>query len=69
MPRRLKDYLIILRIGVCLSTSVPAERTAPEQEALLGRAGAVKLDTPLNKRQRQWVQNKRELILGTSAPD
>ncbi|MFK3823920.1 transporter substrate-binding domain-containing protein [Pseudomonas yamanorum] len=69
MPRRLKDYLIILSIGVCLSTAVPAEQTAPEQYALLGRAGAVQLDTSLNKTQRQWLQNKRELILGTSAPD
>ncbi|WP_226477235.1 transporter substrate-binding domain-containing protein [Pseudomonas sp. MWU16-30323] len=69
MPRRIKDYLIILSIGVCLSTAVPAEQTAPEPYALLGRAGAVQLDTPLNKTQRQWLQNKRELILGTSAPD
>src|SRR5471030_1670000 len=69
MPRRLKDYLIILSIGMCISTAVPAEHTVPEQYALLGRAGAVQLDTPLNKTQRQWLQNKRELILGTAAPD
>ncbi|NNA89671.1 transporter substrate-binding domain-containing protein [Pseudomonas gessardii] len=69
MPRRLKDYLIILSTGLCLSTAVPATQTAPERYSLLSRAGIVQLDTQLNPTQRQWLQNKRELVLGTSTPD
>ena len=69
MPRRLKDYLIILSTGLCLSTAVPATQTAPERYALLSRAGIVQLDTQLTPTQRHWLQNKRELLLGASTPD
>ncbi|WP_324745075.1 transporter substrate-binding domain-containing protein [Pseudomonas veronii] len=69
MPRHIKDYLIILSAGVCLSTSVLAAQTEPEHFTLLSRAGAVQLDTQLDKTQRQWLQNKRELVLGAAAPD
>ncbi|WP_289140508.1 transporter substrate-binding domain-containing protein [uncultured Pseudomonas sp.] len=69
MPRRLKDYLIILSTGLCLSTAVPAAQTAPERYALLSRAGIVQLDTQLTPTQRHWLQNKRELLLGASTPD
>ncbi|MGL6000304.1 MAG: transporter substrate-binding domain-containing protein [Pseudomonas proteolytica] len=69
MPRRLKDYLIILSIGLCLSTAVPATQTAPERYSLLSRAGIAQLDVQLDPTQRQWLQNKRELVLGTSIPD
>ena len=69
MPRRLKDYLIILSTGLCLSTAVPATQTAPERYSLLSRAGIVQLDVQLDPAQRQWLQNKRELVLGTSIPN
>ncbi len=70
MPRRIKDYLIILSAGLCFSTVVLAEHpTKPEHFNLLSRAGSVQLDTQFDKAQRQWLQNKRELVLGTSAPD
>jgi len=69
MPRRIKDYLIIFSIGMCFSTAVSSDQTAPEQYTLLSRAGSVQLETSLNKTQRQWLQNKRRLILGTSAAD
>ncbi|WP_448652291.1 transporter substrate-binding domain-containing protein [Pseudomonas fluorescens] len=70
MPRCIKDYLIILIAGVCFSTTVPATpQTGPEHFTLLSRAGAVQLDVQLDKVQRQWLQNKRELVLGTAAPD
>ncbi len=69
MPRRLKDYLIILSAGLCLSTAVPATQSTPERYSLLSRAGIVQLDTQLDPIQRQWLQKKRELVLGTSAPD
>ncbi len=69
MPRCIKDYLIILSTGVCLSTTVLAASTPSEHYNLLSRAGNVQLDTPLDRTQRQWLQNKRELVLGTAAPD
>ncbi|MCF8971765.1 transporter substrate-binding domain-containing protein, partial [Pseudomonas edaphica] len=70
MPRRIKDYLIILLAGLCLSTTVPAApQIGPEHFTLLSRAGTVQLDIQLDKTQRQWLMYKRELVLGTSAPD
>jgi len=70
MPRRIKDYLIILSAGLCFSTAVLANhQPGPEHFTLLSRAGSVQLETNLNKTQRQWLQNKRELVLGTAAPD
>jgi len=69
MPRRIKDYLIILSAGMCLSTAVLAVQTEPEHFTLLSRAVGVQLDSQLDTAQRQWLQNKRELVLGTAAPD
>jgi len=70
MPSRIKDYLVILIAGVCFSTTAPADhQTGPEHFTLLSRAGAVQLESRLDKTQRQWLQNKRELVLGTAAPD
>lgn len=70
MPRRIKDYLIILSAGLCFSTAVPATPPAStEHFNLLSRASSVQLETHLDKGQRQWLQNKRELVLGTAFPD
>ena len=70
MPRCIKDYLIILIAGVCFSTTASAtSQPGPEHFTLLSRAAAVQLDVQLDKAQRQWLQNKRELVLGTAAPD
>lgn len=69
MPSRLKDYLITLSAGLCLSASVCAAPIAVENYALLSRSTGGHLDVQLDKSQRLWAQNKRELILGTSAPD
>ncbi|MGF6113602.1 transporter substrate-binding domain-containing protein [Pseudomonas frederiksbergensis] len=69
MPSRIKDYLITLSAGLCLSTSVSAASTTVENYALLSRSTGGHLEVQLDKPQRQWAQNKRELILGTSAPD
>ncbi|NJJ58860.1 MULTISPECIES: transporter substrate-binding domain-containing protein [unclassified Pseudomonas] len=70
MPRRIKDYLIILSAGLCFSTAVPATLPAsPEHFNLLSRASSVQLEPHLNKAQRQWLQNKRELVLGAAFPD
>ncbi|KAF2391082.1 transporter substrate-binding domain-containing protein [Pseudomonas frederiksbergensis] len=69
MPSSIKDYLIILSAGLCLSTSVSATHTAVENYTLLSRATVGHLEVQLDKSQRQWANNKRELIVGTSAPD
>ncbi|WP_392890659.1 transporter substrate-binding domain-containing protein [Pseudomonas migulae] len=69
MPRRIKDYLLLMAAGLCLSTSVPAAQTASEHYSLLSRSTVSHLDVELSLSQRQWMTSKRELILGTSAPD
>ena len=68
MPRCIKDYLIVLSAGLCLSTAVFAAQTEPQHFTLLSRVGSLQLDTQLDKAQRQWLQNKRELVLGAAAP-
>ena len=68
MPRRIKDYLIVLSAGLCLNTIVVAAQMEPQHFTLLSRAGSLQLDTQLDKAQRQWLQNKRELVLGTALP-
>lgn len=69
MPSCLKDYLILLTAGVCLSTSAHAAQTASEHYTLLSRSMTGHMEVQLDKSQQQWLNNKRELILGTSAPD
>ena len=70
MPTCIKDYLIVFSAGLCLSTCATADvQASPEQFSLLSRAGAIHLDIQLDRTQRQWLQNKRELVVGTSAPD
>lgn len=69
MPSRIKDYLILITAGLCLSTSVSATHSASEHYTLLSRSMAGHMEVQLDKSQRQWLNNKRELTLGTSAPD
>ncbi|VVO33233.1 transporter substrate-binding domain-containing protein [Pseudomonas fluorescens] len=69
MPRGLKDCLIVLSAGLCLSTLACAVQPGAEHYTLLSRSGTGHMQVQLDKTQLQWVQNKRELILGTSAAD
>jgi two-component system sensor histidine kinase EvgS len=69
MPSRFKDYLILMAAGLCLSTSALAAQTASEYYTLLSRSTAGHMEVQLDTSQRQWVKDKHELILGTSAPD
>ncbi|MCS3836987.1 two-component system sensor histidine kinase EvgS [Pseudomonas sp. JAI111] len=69
MPSRLKDYLLLMTVGLCLSTSAPAAPTASKAFTLLSRSMIGNMEVQLDNSQQQWVNNKRELILGTSAPD
>lgn len=68
MPSRIKDYLTLMAAGLCLSTSVLAAQTVSENYTLLSRSMTGQ-EVQLDKSQRLWTKSKRELILGTSAPD
>lgn len=68
MPSRLKVRLILMTAGLCLSTSLFAALYNAEY-ALLSRSTAAQLEVQLDESQRQWIKEKRELVLGTSAPD
>jgi two-component system sensor histidine kinase EvgS len=62
------DYLRLVA-GVCLSMNVQATELASQNYTLLSRSSPSHMETRLDRGQWQWLQNKRELILGTSAPD
>ncbi|WP_433769648.1 transporter substrate-binding domain-containing protein [Pseudomonas putida] len=68
MPSRAMDYLILIAVGLCLSSSSFAAQHS-ENYDLLSRSTAGKLDIQLDTGQKRWLKNKHELILGTSAPD
>jgi two-component system sensor histidine kinase EvgS len=67
MPSRLKDYLIGITAGLCLSTSLCAAQIS-ENYALLSRSTA-HLPVRFDEAQRQWIQSQSEIVLGTSAQD
>lgn len=67
MSRRHK-LLFSLATGLCLAWVVPLLQAA-DHYALLGRSSPAHMDVKLDSKQWQWVRGKRELILGTSAPD
>jgi two-component system sensor histidine kinase EvgS len=68
MPKGLKDYWIVACL-ICLSGPAQAEPTAHKRFTLLSRANPAHMDVTLDRGQWQWVRKKRELTLGTSAPD
>lgn len=68
MSKGLKDYWIAAAL-VCLSLLVQARSVAAERYTLLSRSNPAHMDVTLDRTQWQWVRNKRELVLGTTAPD
>jgi two-component system sensor histidine kinase EvgS len=68
MPKGLRDYWIA-SVLFCLCITVQAQSAAAERFTLLSRSSPAHMDVTLDRTQWQWVRNKRELILGTSAPD
>ncbi|WP_397453440.1 ATP-binding protein [Pseudomonas sp. NA-150] len=68
MSKRLMDYLKLVA-GLCMAMSVQAAELAPQNYSLLSRSSPSHMETRLDRGQWQWLQNKRELRLGTSAPD
>lgn len=69
MPSRLMDYLITLSAGLCLSANALAMPVATPGYALLSRSASESVPVAFEQSQRQWLQTRSELILGTSAPD
>ncbi|MEE9676755.1 transporter substrate-binding domain-containing protein [Pseudomonas moraviensis] len=69
MPSRLKDYLITLSAVLYLSANALAAPSASPDYALLSRSATEAVQTVLLQSQRQWLQTRSELKLGTSAPD
>jgi two-component system sensor histidine kinase EvgS len=68
MAKALKDYWIAA-VLICLGFDAQADSRPPERYTLLSRSNPSHMDVTLDRSQWQWVRNKRELILGTSAPD
>lgn len=65
---RLTYYLSLLT-GLFLCVPVFAEQPKTESFPLLSRSGTYHMDVALDKQQRYWLQEKRVLQLGASAPD
>jgi two-component system sensor histidine kinase EvgS len=68
MPSRLKDYLIGVTAGLCLSTSLCAAQIS-ENYTLLSRSNVAHLPVRFDEAQQQWIKRRSELVLGTSAQD
>jgi len=68
MSKGLKDYCIAAAFA-CLSLTAQTQAHAAERYTLLSRSNPAHMDVTLDRTQWQWVRNKRELILGTTAPD
>lgn len=68
MPSRLKDYLIRVSAGLCLSTSLWAAQSS-EHYTLLSRSKIGQLHIRFDEAQQQWINHRRDLVLGTSAQD
>jgi two-component system sensor histidine kinase EvgS len=69
MPSRLKDYLIALSAGLYLSSNVFAMPGTSPDYALLSRSASESVPVTFERSQRQWLLERHELVLGTSAPD
>jgi two-component system sensor histidine kinase EvgS len=76
MSTRLIDYLkrvagmrLSMALSMALSINVQAAELASQNYTLLSRSSPSHMETRLDRGQWQWLQNKRELRLGTSAPD
>ncbi len=68
MPARLIKYLSLFA-GLVLCVPVLAAPVRSETLTLLSRSSSGHIEVPLDNTQRYWLQNKRELVIGTSAAD
>lgn len=69
MPSRLQDYLIALSAALYLSASAFAMAATSPDLVLLSRSASESVPVTFELSQRQWLLERNELILGTSAPD
>ncbi len=69
MPRSLKNFFLSLGSGLFMSASVAIADPGVGSYTLLSRSATHHMDVRLDDSQRQWLENRRELILGTSSPD
>ncbi|CAI8947965.1 transporter substrate-binding domain-containing protein [Pseudomonas sp. IT-P260] len=69
MPSRLKIYLALFCASLCLTTQSHADLVTAQEYVLRSRSGHEALSVTLEPAQRQWLQTRSELVLGTSAPD
>ena len=69
MPSRLQDYLIALSAALYLCASAFAMAAASPDLVLLSRSASESVPVTFELPQRQWLLERSELILGTSAPD
>ncbi len=68
MSTRFKHYVAYVA-SLCASLGLAAIPVQAESYTLLGRAKAGHMELSLDKAQWEWIRNKGELVLGTSAPD
>ncbi|MDI2140476.1 MULTISPECIES: transporter substrate-binding domain-containing protein [unclassified Pseudomonas] len=69
MPSRLKNCLIVVSAYLGLSVHVNATPITSQDLTLLNRSTSKLLPVSLEYSQRDWLHGRKELILGTSAPD
>ncbi len=69
MPSRLKNYLLALSASLLLSGNVFAQPDTSPDYALLSRSASEAVSVTLDPSQRQWLRERKQLVLGTSAPD
>ncbi|MNJ09682.1 Virulence sensor protein BvgS precursor [compost metagenome] len=55
--------------SLCMGLAVQADETQPSSYNLLSRTPPVPFSLALDPAQRQWINQKETLVLGTSAPD
>ncbi|MCI8211119.1 hybrid sensor histidine kinase/response regulator [Pseudomonas sp. S25] len=63
------NYYLILTTSICFGLGWQTAVVAAELYTLLGRSSIGHMELQLDKAQWQWIRDKRELVLGTSAPD
>ncbi|MBV4457446.1 transporter substrate-binding domain-containing protein [Pseudomonas sp. COR58] len=69
MPSRLLYTLTTWCAGLCLAALAFVAFASPPHYVLLSRATHMAPPTALDAMQRQWLQTRKALVLGTSAPD
>jgi len=68
MLKCITQCLLLISAGLYAAV-LAAAPVAPGQYTLLGRSAAAEIEVSLDDIHRAWLTNRRELILGTSAPD